>query len=633
MALYATVGLTGLGYMSSQGPADLSGGVPALSDVPSMRSMYKSDFSKSVRQDEQQRGDLMWNAAQNPTETGVVPRPAYADMFERLDTGSGSGTSARSLTGEPMAPEQFTHNNMQPFFGGRVRQNLRGSVNETLLETFTGSGGVLQHKQESAAFFKPEAGVTNVCGMQNADQFYKDRIVSPIARNNDFPIQQVRVGPGLGQGYTSRPSGGFQQQDTLDILRPKTIDELRVLTNPKQTYESRPQGPAQGMTQRGIQSEVVKNRAENYHEQDPQQWLRTTGFEKNATERPVEVIKPTSRLTSHVEYKGAAVAANQQGKGEADDYGKASVLVYDNERQITEVRTVVSNATSAVKSIVAPFTDIMRHNVREFFVDAARTFGMMQAQIPEKPTLYDAVNHVARTTIKETLIHDGVIGNLVSGVPETYAQLDDAQQQKTTGRETLPVEDTTRNIGSHIYKTAVYDPDCVARTTIRETTEENKHLVGNVGGESERGTGAYSHIEVKWDPTNRQFMSDNDRYGSGGATSDFRPMSHEASDNMEVDPSKEMLEEGRIPSTGGPQAGFSVEGVNMQTNKLNIDSLAARAHQGGPQRTNEQNVVLMTDCENSRSLNKVPVEDTRLDCSLLQALEANPYSQSIHSVA
>ena len=45
---------------------------------------------------------------------------------------------------------------------------------------------------------------------------------------------QVRVGPGLDQGYTSLPSGGFHNR--LRIM-PKSTDQLFV--NPKTSYEGR----------------------------------------------------------------------------------------------------------------------------------------------------------------------------------------------------------------------------------------------------------------------------------------------------------------------------------------------------------------------------------------------------------
>ena len=57
-------------------------------------------------------------------------------------------------------------------------------------------------------------------------------------KDNYKPWDEIKVGPGLNKGYTSKPSGGFHQADTRDYVLPKNVDELRVLSNPKQTIEA-----------------------------------------------------------------------------------------------------------------------------------------------------------------------------------------------------------------------------------------------------------------------------------------------------------------------------------------------------------------------------------------------------------
>ena len=55
--------------------------------------------------------------------------------------------------------------------------------------------------------------------------------------SNVKPWQEIQVGPGLGKGYTSKGSGGFNAgMEARNCQLPKTVDELRVATNPKVTY-------------------------------------------------------------------------------------------------------------------------------------------------------------------------------------------------------------------------------------------------------------------------------------------------------------------------------------------------------------------------------------------------------------
>lgn len=79
----------------------------------------------------------------------------------------------------------------------------------------------------------------NVYGTGSLDGFMLDRYYVSNIRSNETPIEKVYVGPGLNQGYTNEPSGGFQQPDAQDYSMPKTTDEIRVKTNPKMSYYGR----------------------------------------------------------------------------------------------------------------------------------------------------------------------------------------------------------------------------------------------------------------------------------------------------------------------------------------------------------------------------------------------------------
>ena len=72
----------------------------------SMDNMYSSTYYRNVKKDEFLRGTQMYNKAQNPMETGIVPRPAFASMFAQV-TDDNLGDN---LTGEQRNNEDFKHN-------------------------------------------------------------------------------------------------------------------------------------------------------------------------------------------------------------------------------------------------------------------------------------------------------------------------------------------------------------------------------------------------------------------------------------------------------------------------------------------------------------------------------------------
>ena len=92
----------------------------------------------------------------------------------------------------------------------------------------------------------------------------------------------------------------------------------------------------------------------------------------------------------------------------------------------------------------------------------------MNAQIPKKQTVYD-VNDIARTTIKETTIHNEREGNIKG--PERLTVYDPNDVAKTTIKETTENNTHEGNIGVATTKNRVYDYDTAPKITIRNTLD------------------------------------------------------------------------------------------------------------------------------------------------------------------
>ena len=123
--------------------------------------------------------------------------------------------------------------------------------------------------------------------------------------------------------------------------------------------------------------------------------------------------------------------------------------------------------------------------MKEFFVDSARDYGNATPQIPEKQTTYDPVNHIMRTTVKETTVHDSDNLNL-TGDKETYSGLYD--QAKTTVKETTVHDSDNLNLtGDKETYSALYDD---AKTTVKETTIHDSENL-NLTGDKETYSGLY----------------------------------------------------------------------------------------------------------------------------------------------
>jgi hypothetical protein len=672
-------------------------------DIPSMNNIYDSRYFDKVKADEQNRSNKMYEYSKKPYESGVVSKTSGSAMFNRKfyseindnnnnnnnNRGSSSGSGGInddnytfSLTGEKVPLSSFSHNNMTPFLKKNVTQNTN-IENMSMLDNLTGNNSLKKGKQEIQCMFKPQMNSGgNICGMKNNDDFFKSRIELSEVANNFFPIEKIRVGPGLNQGFGSESSGGFHQADTLEYAKPRTLDELRTKINQKQTYFEIPvKGHVKGPDRRGEIAPMAKQRPDTVFEQTEDMWIKTTGANTKDTLRPAQNIRPTVRQESHVEYKGN-IANKDLNQGIKDDYGKSKIILYNNERETTENKTVITNVTSIIKAIVSPIMDALKYTNKEYTVEATRGVGNPSIQIPSKATLYDPVNHVMKTTVKETTIHDNEAGNL-TGNKETYTALTDtakttvkettlhdnevgnltgnketysaatdlakttiketlihdtvltnvksnegayfknSDDAKKTLRQTLPTQDTVRNIGGVVYKVTLYDPDIVAKTTTKETTIMGKSEYGFIGGMLEGIFGGYINKNVEMKNTQKQFTSDVSEYGIAGSTNDYRQPDRTADENAEIDGTREaiLIAAGHTPNPGNVNIGIDSADIDMYSKKPLENSFAAR--EKGNVGIIYQSTPSLDNCGITKMPNKSNAYSNRLDADLLEAVNNN----------
>ena len=515
--VYVLLTLGALGYLLNKTNKDVkktNNNKVNLNEMPSMKNIYESKHYDDTDLILKERAIKKFKASLDPINKNVISYN-HGLIMDNIKE-SQENEKVLSLSGEYINKRNFTHENMVPYYGGSIKQNMDDKTNRTILENFTGVNDMQKNKCETSSFYDMKKNMGNINGSQNAADFYKDRLVAPTKRANEFPIPQVHVGPGLGQGYASDPTGGYQQFDIQDIAQDKCVDQLRTKLNPnknaigmadtsKQTYTGRiVEGLKTGLP--GQIGKVNKNRVETSFDQNEDNWFKTTGANLKPAKYGQFNVKDTNRLTTTREQMGTAFAAghlarkedpkvritarqqlkgnylgvsalNQFGLGNKDDYGKSQILVYNNERDVTSTKVYQGNVTSLIKSIMAPIEDLIKITKKQHTVDNPRHFGNLSMQIPSKQTLYDP-NDVAKTTIKETTVHDAILGNLRGHEKSTIYDPNDVA--KTTIKETTVHDAILGNLKGN-EKITIYDPNDVARTTTKESTIQ-EYLLGNLKG-------------------------------------------------------------------------------------------------------------------------------------------------------
>lgn len=210
----------------------------------------------------------------------------------------------------------FGHNNMVPFFGANMTQSMYSGATDGILDTYTGSGAqTFHHKEEAPAFFAPEQGNGNPWGQQVETDFEQSRMVTSMRTANVFPIERVNVGPGVNDGYTNLPSGGYQQDAMREYALPLTTDELRVASKPKLTFKGETVPGAHFVTDMGLQAPVKKNRPDRFvileGKDGAMDHLNTAvGQQVAGAMYPEQMMKEQKRETTSDEFIGGPQSAN-----------------------------------------------------------------------------------------------------------------------------------------------------------------------------------------------------------------------------------------------------------------------------------------------------------------------------------
>jgi hypothetical protein len=339
------------------------------------------------------------------------------------------------LTGEPI---NKMHNNMVPFFGSNIKQNIETFSNESLLDLHTGKTAVFKHKKEVANMF--DNVQENIYGAPLFTNLVDtDRYIPSVYRQNEKGVDDIKV---------SAPISG-----TIDNnIRPeyKDVNDLRVLSNPKETYDGRTLSGQMGEV-RGIQSEVHKRRPETFYEKTKDHLFVTTGdvIAPKTEEDYSTNFKDTSRQDYNLEYygtvKGDVIKDKQRVRSidnseeleaalfqapkrqnfkndylrnignitSAKDYGKDAMNAYETERTTTGLKSHLLNATKQEFGVRAYLQDAPKDTLKQTTItfdnsgNVKTTYGRGNSD----PYNIGISDITLKTTHKETAIINNYKGN------------------------------------------------------------------------------------------------------------------------------------------------------------------------------------------------------------------------------
>jgi len=496
------------------------------------------------------------------------------------------GQSIHSLTGNSISTSEFTHNNMQPCFGSRIKQSTSGyDKSESIMDHYSGGGSQHRNKQEIAPLFKPQTDLHWMYGAPNQTEQFRERINPSLRMNNVKPFEEIKVAPNMIRGTHSTDGlGGFNNgMIGRDQWMPKQVDDLRVKSNPKQSYEGVVLGGKSKVTNLGKLGQMEKNRPDTYYINTPERYFTTTGIEKAPKPRSRNILKTENRVYTTKEHFGVP-------KHYAETYTKAKT----EEPKRPELDPDIKHASN----IYGPYQD--RSNTRD--IDEHRN---------------------SQLTNNRNLSHnnDGHFGSIATTVKAMFSPIVDvlrpSRKENVVGNLRGP-----GNAQGAVPKNTVFNPADRTKTTIREMTEiETGHRF--VGNQMESAHTVTKHTPVY---QHRQDTTQSVFGNIGNTSSTSNPTLYDAEYNAQlIDKSKISI--GRQPTNTSVKVFNGQDNMNMQVRKqtMNFDNTFSVPF-SGPQSTPSKELQGFRQHKSNQTKN-----DNRNHPDLLKPFQDNPYTQPLSS--
>ncbi|MBN20853.1 MAG: hypothetical protein CL678_06140 [Bdellovibrionaceae bacterium] len=503
----------------------------------------------------------------------------------------------KSINGNVITTKDMKHNNMVPFFGSKITQQGAHQGYEGLLDIYTGRGSQHQKKKSIGPMFKPQANMHHIHGTPVSTDFYQERMRGTLTTkmNNVKPWQEIQVGPGLGKGYSSEGSGGFNAgMESREAHLPKSIDELRVSTNPKVTYGGQMLGAFVGKgscmpANSATHGKLAKNRPDtSFSHCGGERWFVTTGAAGQAPKIRSDIILPlTNAATTTKEYFGTG--KDREGSGPYQpghyrgphkqqlcgpdlgtasvpnawsatnkDYGKSGYHAGANSRTLTGDRTEMGIVSGVVSALTAPLMDLLRPSRKQNVIGNMRPTGNVQGK-------YGVQNE------------------------------------------------------------PVWNPNDAPAPTIREQTENTPHIMMGGGRENRDG-----YMTTQYNPTAQQRdNTTHNKYitGSGALPGTTGPRIYNSDYNANTNPNKEVVAKVDRFNIGNQSLGGRNQNV---TNLRNTACRPDEMHLNMPKYS--------ADMQTHGALSGKHTRERAVNCqrnspAMVQAFNQNPYTHSLHSNA
>jgi len=491
------------------------------------------------------------------------------------------------LTGQPIERD---HNNMVPFFGGNIKQNIEAFTNESKLDNVTGNRSTFFHKSEPNARF--EVIKQDIYGTPLVtDHIDTTRFIPSAFRQGEKPFYEERI---------AAPIAGTIDNPVNDNFNP-TIDQLRVGNKPQISYAGRNNSGQMGSV-RGLSGKILKNRPEMNFELGHDRLFTSVGaITASRSKENFDNMLPTTRQSQNMEYYGNKI---------------------NKENLATGVRLKNIDNTSELDFSSLDFSSLVQPTKRnQFSSDTQRNVGTMIPGVNDYGKQSYKLPELERETTNR--MHSLNLNKNTNGV--RVALQDDA---KGTIKETVvSKKDTSGNIrnGAINGVTNTGYTDYEAKQTQKQTLVKNKYK-GHINKKDGMG---YNIAKYNAKTTNKEITSDTPFSGHVNFPNK-NTMVRVAYDNAEITEKKETLVEGQRPSGPKSTLGSISGGVGLVGEVKSTENMLLKEYEKSRiENLNNPNMIISKEhIGDSRLIyNKYSeVENNRINSNIIDnQLKENPF--------
>jgi hypothetical protein len=548
---------------------------------------------------------------ENIKKTGLLPEdnistaPMFKDttkrdskVYKELESTLG-GQEVSLLTGQVLDKR---HNNMVPFFGGVVKQNMENFTNTTKLGLHTGETDTYFAKKEIASLY--DKSKENIYGSATyTTQVETERFIPSYFRNNETPVEKE---------YISAPIAGTYDNNIRTVYR--DTNELRVKNKPKLVYKGR-NNHGQVASVRGLTGSVEKNNAETVWEWGEDRWNNTTGEYKGHQkyENYGDNFRYTNRVDTNLEYYGQV--------NPEPNVGEQVRIVSDRQKEgVGNLETVQQYAK---RNQHIPGDNAYRN------VNGGGNNSKNQVNDYGKAGYNDTT---VQETQRETTFKTHVLNSNKEGSIPTAHYIDNANTTIKESTNHQPYENqgqisTDYNSGN-VRAVELGVASYKVNTTQKELTVKNKYEQGI--RHHDYGLG-YATQNYRADVTNKEITTNKNIDYRGAAISESKSQKNRLdTDNAQIRTRQEQLlmnEKANGPQSFNTRSGKGVVNIKNNDNKLfsemeNTVNLNIDSKKTAPIKE------FLGEFDNVKASSKSTIEQqqwSRLDSSIYEQLNENPF--------